>query len=289
VPTAVVDALAGQDGLLVEALGPRLALDVRAPDVALDRGAFEIRAEGGQNRVALAGKLVAGALVVEGPNALDADVALGPLLMDRVVGKVMPFLQKASFLAPVSEQALESSAQLAPFALTSSDLRFGLGKDVTQLDGVFHVDLGTLSFRGLPMLEQLGVQLAAAEVKLPAFTLPIRKGVAIYEKLPIRIGGSDVLFDGTVRLTDGEMTLVTSLPLSLFGKKFERELGKVRDFLPPDTAIPVKLSGTWNKPRLGFQDGFLEKLIEQAAGQAAGKGLEGLLDGLLGGKKKKDG
>ena len=53
--------------------------------------------------------------------------------------------------------------------------------------------------------------------------------------------------------------------------------------VPADTAVPIVLSGTWNKPRVGFQDGFLEGLLESAAG----KGIDDLLDGLLGGKKKK--
>lgn len=288
VPTAIVDAVAGQDGLLVEALGPRLLIDVQAPDIALDRGLFTTRFEGGQNRVALAGKLVDGALVVESADGLDADVALGPLVMDRIVGKIMPILGKAKFLANVGEEQLTESAQLAPFLVNSSDVNFALGSDLSKLSGVFRIDLGTLSFRGLPMLDQLGLSLDAADVRLPAFTVPIRDGVAMYERLPIRIGGRDVLFDGSVRLTDGEMTLATQLPLAMFGKKFERELGKIREFVPLDTAIPIVISGTWNKPRVDFQKGFLEGLLEKAAGKFLEDKAGGLLDDLFGGKKKKE-
>jgi len=289
VPTALVDALAGQDGLLVEALGPRLQVDVQAPDVSMDRGAFSVLAEGGQNRLAVAGKLEDGNFVVESADGLDADLALGPLVMDRVVGKLLPILGKAKFLANIGESQLTESARLAPFLLNSSDVRFGLGSDLSKLNGVFRIDLGTLSFNGLPVLEQLGIALDAGEVRLPAFTVPIQDGVAQYQKLPIRIGGRDILFDGTVRLTTGEMSLATQLPLAMFGKKFERELGKIREFVPLDTAIPILLSGTWDKPRLGFQEGFLQGLLKNAAAGAAGKGLGDLLDGLLGGKKKKDG
>lgn len=283
VPTALVDALAGQDGLLVEALGPRILLDVEAPDVAFDRGTIAARVESGKNRVALAAHVDDGTLVVDEADGLDVDVALGPLVMDRVVGSLLPIFKKASFLGAVEKQQVVSSAEFAPFLLNSSDVRFALGSDVSKLNGVFRIDLGTLSFKGLPMLEQLGVSLDAADVRLPAFTVPIRDGVAVYEKLPIRMGGRDVLFDGSVRLVDGEMQLATKLPLAMFGQKFDRELAKIRDFVPPDTAVPIELRGTWNKPRVGFQDGFLEGLLESAAG----KGLDDLLDGLLGGKKKK--
>lgn len=290
VPTALVDALAGQDGLLVEALGPRIALDVDAPDMAYDRGAFQVNAAGGANRVALVGRLEDGVLLVDSANGLDADLALGPIVMDRLVGRLLPMLRKASFLA-FNESELTSSAKLAPFLVDSSDVRFALDGDVSKLNAVFRIDLGTLSFQGLPMLEQLGVKLDAAEVRLPAFTVPIRDGVAYYDKLPIRIAGRDVLFDGNVRLTDGEMSLATSLPLALLGKSITRELDKVREFLPADTAVPVELRGTWNKPRLAFKDGFvsdmLKKAGENAVEKAAKDGLDGLLDGLLGGKKKK--
>ncbi len=283
VPTALVDALAGQDGLLVDALGPRILIDVQAPDVAFDRGAIEARVESGKNRVALAAHVEDGTLVIDKTDGLDVDVALGPLVMDRVVGSLLPMLKKASFLGAIDTQQVTSSTEFAPFLLKSSDVRFALGGDVTKLNGVFRIDLGKLTFQGLPMLDQLGVALDAAEVRLPAFSVPIKDGVAVYDKLPIRLGGRDVLFDGSVRLVDGEMKLATKLPLAMFGKKFDRELAKIRDFVPADTAVPIVLSGTWNKPRVGFQDGFLEGLLESAAG----KGIDDLLDGLLGGKKKK--
>lgn len=291
VPTALVDALAGQDGLLVEALGPRIAIDAQAPDIAFDHGYVEALVESGKNRVAITAHLDNGTLVIDKADGLDVDVALGPLVMDRVVGSLLPMLKKASFLASVEKQDVVSTAEFAPFLLKSSAVRFLLGGDLTKLNGVFRIDLGTLSFQGLPMLEQLGVSLDAADVRLPAFTVPIRDGVAYYEKLPIRIAGRDVLFDGNVRLTDGEMSLATSLPLSLLGKSITRELDKVREFLPADTAVPVELRGTWNKPRLAFKDGFVSDMLKKAGQNAVEKatkdGLDGLLDGLLGGKKKK--
>ncbi|MCY2961299.1 MAG: hypothetical protein NTY35_14145 [Planctomycetota bacterium] len=287
VPTALVDALAGQNGLLVEALGDRILIDVQAPEVAFDRGTIEARVESGKNRVVLAAHLEDGTLVIDKTDGLDVDVALGPLVMDRVVGSLLPMLKKASFLGAVDAQQVTSSAEFEPFLLNSSDVHFALGSDVSKLSGVFRIDLGTLSFKGLPMLEQLGVSLEAADVRLPAFSVPIKDGVAVYDKLPIRLGGREILFDGSVRLVDGEMSLATKLPLAMFGKKFDKELGKIREFVPLDTAVPIVLSGTWNKPRVGFQDGFLKGLLESAAGKAAEKGLDDLLDGLLGGKKKK--
>jgi hypothetical protein len=295
VPTALVDALAGQDGLLVEALGPRLAVQFDAADLSYERGAFAAKLAGGQNQLALAGRLEDGALVVEKADGLDADLALGPLVMDRIVGRLLPMLRglaelpSAGLLAPISAGDLTASTQFAPFLVTSSDVRFALDGDLSKLSGVFGIDLGTLSFQGLPMLEHLGLQLNSAEVRLPAFRVPIRDGVAFYDKLPIKVAGREIVFDGSVRLTDGEMSLVTSVPLALLGKQFARELDKVRDFLPADTAIPLELRGTWNKPRIALRDGFLSELLEKAAENAAGKGLDGLIDGLLGGKKKKGG
>ncbi len=287
VPTALADALGGQDGLLVEALGPRLAVQFDAADLSYERGAFAAKLEGGRNRLALAGRLDGGALIVDKADGLDADLALGPLVMDRVVGRLLPVLRKASFLATVSENELTSSTQFAPFLLNSSNLRFALDGDVSKLNAVLRVDLGQLSFQGLPMLEQLGVSLNAAEVRLPAFTVPIRDGVAYYDKLLIKLGGRDVLFDGSVRLTDGHMSFSTQLPLALVGKDLLGKMGKVLAYIPADTLFPVEVSGTYDKPRLRLKDGFEKTILEKAAGKAVKDGLGEALDGLLGGKKKK--
>jgi hypothetical protein len=226
-------------------------------------------------------------LVVERADGLDARVAVGPLVVDRVVGGLLPIVRKASFALAVDRGDLAQSAALAPFVVKSDALRFDLSGDVSKLDGIVHVDLGTLSFRGLPMLDQLGLKLDAADVRLPAFSVPIEMGIATYRGLPIRLGGRDLLFDGTVRLADGEMALTTSVPLAILGKKFERELAKVREFVPADTAVPLEIRGTWKSPRVGLREGFLQGLLEKAAGKAVEDGLDGLLDGLLGGKKKK--
>ncbi|MBL8860549.1 MAG: hypothetical protein JNK02_00930 [Planctomycetes bacterium] len=289
VPTALVDALAAQHGLLVEALGPRLAAGLEAPEVSFARGAFEARFEGGENRVTLGGRLEEGTLVVERADGLDARVSLGPIVMDRVVGSLLPLFKQASFALAVDRRDLTGAAALAPFVVQSDDLRFAVGSDVSKLSGTLRVDLGTLSFRGLPLLADFGLDLGAADVRLPAFAVPIVDGVATYRKLPIKIAGRELLFDGTVRLTDGEMSLGTAVPLALLGRKFDKELARLRGLVPADTTIPLEIRGKWNAPRVSFQEGFLKGLLEKAAGKAAQDGLGGLLDDLLGGKKKKDG
>ncbi len=282
-PTALLDVLAAQEGLLVDALGARLEMEFDAPQVSRNAGAFAGKLTSDKHSVRCAGRLDAGSLRIDQVDGLDARLALGPIVMDRIVVKLMPLLggaQTAGFL-----EAAEQSVDLVPFLLQSDSLSFPIDGDVANLDADLKVDLGRLNWSGMPALAALGLAGTQAQIRLPAFTVPIRKGVARYDRLPIKIGGRELVLKGSVQLQSGEMSFATDIPLEMLGKKFNAELERVRSFLPPDTAVPIEIHGTWRKPRLALGGKFLEKALEKAAG----KGVGDLLDGLLGGKKKKDG
>ncbi len=287
-PTAIVDVIAKQDGLLLEALGPTMLADVDAPDLSFDRGGFKATMSSEKQMVSVEGRLEGGNLIIEKREGLDASLALGPLVTDRILGRLLPFFHGAK-LSALSEQVGQSVA-FKPFKIESDSLSVPIEGDISKLNAVLKVDLGTFSWDLPPVLNDLKFLQDVGEFRLPSFTVPIQDGVARYDRLPIQLGSKQMVVSGSVHLVDGEMQLTTELPLALLGKSFDRELAQIRQFVPLDTVIPIELRGTWNKPRIGFPDGYLKKLLEGAAGKAAEKGLGDLLDGLLGGgKKKKDG
>jgi hypothetical protein len=146
-----------------------------------------------------------------------------------------------------------------------------------------------VSYALLPGLSDLVGSLASMKsATLKPITVPIEKGVARYERLPIRIGAHEVPFRGSFNLVDRSLSLGADVPLALLGKKINSQLDAVREYLPPDLVVPIEIKGTWSKPRVSIAKSFLDDVVEKAAAKAAEKGLGGLLDGLLDKKKKKN-
>jgi len=157
-----------------------------------------------------------------------------------------------------------------------------LDGDLAKLDGLLHVDLGEVSFALLPGLKGLfGSQAAPKAVHLPAFAVPIQRGVVRYDKLVLPIGGREFAFHGSFNLVDGALQLGTEIPLELLGSKVSSELDKARGLIDGKTLVPIEIRGTYAKPRFAVGQGFLDDIVKKALGGALEKGLEGLL------KKKK--
>lgn len=274
-PTALVDALAAQKGLLVDVLGPEMALSV---DGTYPSTTDPLRAEmtSPTTSVMLVAHLETQTLEARGTEGLDARLPLTPLFSERIVGKLVPLLVNAT----KPEGAPPVTMKVSAFSLP-------LDGDLRKLNATVALDLGEIGYELLPGLGQQlsGVGLGALgrqSTKLPPLSIPIVKGVAGYDALPLSIRGKTYTFKGKYDLVTSEMTLASSVPLSLLGKSVAKELDKVRDYVDPNLLVPIEISGTWKSPKLGVGKKFLEDLLENAAGKA----LEGGLRDLLGGKKK---
>ncbi|MFO1009728.1 MAG: hypothetical protein U1F29_06640 [Planctomycetota bacterium] len=274
VPTALVDALAGQGGLLVEALGGRVEMSVKSESLSMQAGALVADMASDLHHVHVEGAMQDGAFVITKQNGLDARVGLGPVMNEKVVGRLVPML--------VNLKKPEGSA---PSILAVDAMSFPLDGNLRALDATVRIDLGEVTYALLPGLEQVfGNAVELKPTKLPAMTVPITKGVASYKDLKLKLAGTECAFSGSFDLVDLSMKLDTGVPLKLLGKKVSKELEKVREYVSPDLVVPIEIRGAWNKPKIGIGDGFVEKLVEDAAK----KGLGGLLEGLFDKKKKKD-
>jgi len=256
-PTALVDILAAQDGLLVDALGPRVDVDVRSQSISLQAGEFSAELRSPLHSVVARGRIQDSRLVVDQVDGVVAQVGLGPLVSQRVVGKLVPTLVR-----------VQKPQGAAPLALRVDDLVVPLDGDLRQLDARLRLELGEVQYSLLPGLEAWFPDLAAKSSNLPTIEVAIVDGVAKYERLPARIGGKELSFSGSYDLVDGKLNLSAGVPLSAFGKKVAKELDAVRDILPPDTLVPIELSGNWSSPKLRIKKQFLEDVVERAAQKA---------------------
>jgi len=268
VPVGLVDALAGQGGLLVEALGARADVTLESAGLSLDEGAFVLDLVSPQGPAHLDGELRAGSLRVSKPKGLTAHFSLGPLSSTRIVGRLVPMICE-----------LSKPSGAAPASVEVDALALPLDGDLAQLDGLVRFDLGEVSFSFLKGL--FGSQAVPKPVHLPAFTVPIQRGVVSYEKLVLPFGGREFAFHGSYSLVDGALQIGTEIPLELLGAKVNSELDKARGLIDGKTLVPIEIRGTLSKPRFAVGQSFLDQIVKKALGGALEKGLEGLL------KKKK--
>ncbi|MFN0008308.1 MAG: hypothetical protein ACKVXR_10395 [Planctomycetota bacterium] len=276
VPTGLVDALAAQEGLLLDVLGATIDVALRSDGISQSEGTFTASLESPQAKVTCdRGGLKDGVLYLEkvGGNqeAVLARAGLTPLFSERVVGSLVPMM--------VNLQQPEGSP---PVSVSVEELRLPLDADLSKLDALVRVNLGQVTYKLLPGLESLLSGGGAKVVDVPEIRVPIQKGVASYTDLPIRIGGKDYPFKGTFNLVDKSFRMETEVPLSALGKKVSDKLDSYREFLDPNLLVPLELRGTWNSPKLRVGDDFLKRVAEDALKRQGGS----LLDGLLKKKKK---
>lgn len=280
-PTALVDALAGQNGLLVDVLGPEMNFKLAGswPSAAGD----PLRAEMTSQTASL--KLEAGldGLVLKAPEkgGIEAQLPLSPLFSERIVGKLVPLCLNAT-----------KPQGASPVALNVRKFELPLDGDLSKLNALVELELGDIAYDLLPGLSNtlapLGLQGAGKRTaKLGKLSLPIVNGVVGYDSLPLSIGGQDLVFKGAFNLATQEFDLGTNLPLDALATKFNTELDAVRKYLDPKMLVPLQLKGTWKSPKLRLSDDFTKKVLKDAAEKAAGDALQGGLQDLLGGKKKK--
>jgi hypothetical protein len=271
VPTGLVDALAAQEGLLVDVLGATLDVALHSEGISRSEGTFTASLESPKARVTCdRGSLKDGVLhlekVGENQEALLARAGLTPLFSERIVGNLLPMA--------VDLRQPEGSP---PVSVSVEELAMPLDADLSKLDALVRLNLGKVTYKLLPGLDSLLGAKDAKIVDVPEIRVPIQKGVASYAGLPIRIGGKDYPFKGTFNLVDKSFKMETQVPLSALGKKVSDKLDSFRDFLDPNLLVPLELRGTWKSPKLRVGDDFLKKVAEDALKKQGGSLLDGLL------------
>jgi hypothetical protein len=282
-PSALVDALAAQDGLIVDVLGPELEAVVQGvwPDSAGEPIRAELRSQLGD--VALTSSLADGVIQSQGDQGLDAKVGLTPLFSKRIVGSLVPLFVQLRQDDPTQRTLL-----------TGRNLALPMDADLSKLSGDLVLDLGAVEYELLPGLKQVlaltGTESPAARsTVVKPIAIRILNGVARYDAIPVKISGRDVIFRGQADLAQKSFELAFNLPLELLGSKVESKLEEVREYLDPKTEVPLELYGSWTSPRVRLGKGFLEKALKQAGAGALERGLGELLGGGKKKKKKQDG
>ncbi len=296
-PTALVDVLAGQDGVLVEALGPMIALDLDAQKVPLkpapatpgtpaqSGGTLKLNASSDRATLSAQGSIDDSVLTMSQP--LNVSILE---LTDALAGRFVKGLPAIG--------TIQKSRTDRPGMIVGENLRIPLSKDMSKLNGVVRIDPGEARFATSSLFGQL---LDLAKIKttgsigqrLDPLTVTLTNGVATYPRYRLPLGEFSIETEGSVDLAARKVDVVTWVPLGsltdqaagLF--KANTGLGGLVGQVPVlDAAsmVPFRTRGSLDDPKTSADlELFAKNILKQVdPTKLIEKGLEGLL-------KKKDG
>ena len=281
--TPWLDGLLSADGLLVDLLGSPIDATLRGRDLdvlGVERsGTVELLLSSELARLETALALQGDTLVPRGDAPLDLRFALTPLSSPRVVGKLVPLVATVVGTEP-NQRA----------SLVLRNFRLPLDGDIAKLSGELVLDAGQVVPSLFPAAAQLLGSLlpTPSATRLGPYTLQLADGRASYDNLEVRIDGRPFAFSGSVDLVGGGIDLGTALPLASLGGEVGSWVKSAGSLLDPKLTVPVRLVGSWTKPRLQL-GAETERVLEDAARKAAEgalkkeleKGLEKGLGDLL--------
>lgn len=275
--TAVLDAVAGYQGLLVDAVGPRVDIVATAKDFSRSSGMLEARAQSPNGW--LEGKVRGAerAVVIEAREPLRAELAVTPPLRERLLYRIHPLFAD-----------IRSTEQ--PLRATVGASRVPLDGDVSRLESDLEITVGAVEFdSGSLMLALLALSKTAPKGTIPGSIEPIkatiRKGVVTYQRFAVRIGKYTMVYSGRIDLNTQTVDLRTEIPLEALAHTFH-ELEGYAD----DLAVPLVTRGTFGKLKTDVEPEFLAELAAKAGikelEKETGVPIGDILDGIFKKKKK---
>ncbi len=307
IPTSLLDSLAQQGGLLVDALGPIVSANLKADKVQLGKGSanpglLEVQMDSPRATLRLKGTVQDGAFTTTAPAEVTI-IEVTPELSGRI-SKNIPFIG-----------AITKSKELKPGLIRATNLIAPMDGDLSKLSADVTVDLGEA------LVAPGGIVNDLLNIKIPAITgaldktglsdakkvgerlkpvsIAIRKGVMKYDEFKLPLGEFEIENSGLIDLGKREVDGVVWIPLGRLTAEAVPGLNKGVNSIPilgdlakgtfdQLTMIPFRVSGSMDG-KLSRE--FSAKLFADRAGNAVIKGggipdaLKGLGD-LLKGKDK---
>lgn len=266
--TPWLDNLLSADGLLVDLLGSPIDATLHGRELKVlgdeRSGNVELLLVSELARVETALTLEGDTLVPRGDAPLDVRFALTPLSSPRVVGSLVPMVATVVGTEP-NQRA----------SLVLRNFRLPLDGDIAKLSGEVVLDAGEVVPSLFPAAAQLLGSLlpTPSATRLGPYTFQLADGRASYENLEVRIDGRPFAFSGSVDLVGGGIDLGTALPLASLGGEVGSWVKSAGSLLDPKMTVPVRLVGSWTKPRLQL-GAETERVLQDAARKAAEGALQ---------------
>lgn len=291
IPTAFVDAMARQRGLLPAALGPSVEFSMAARDLSRAGGTLDVRATAPRARAVMKG-------VVQPP---PQPGGTGVFLADDETGLVVTEIRQellARFASGLpSIASIEKRPEDGPATVTTRGLRLPLGNDLSKLNGEATIDLGTAQFGTSNVFGKILKFVGQRESgrvgqRVEPIHVVMTDGVAKYDRFRLPLGEFTIETVGTVDLVKREVDVITYVPLGaltdealgIFNSGLGAALGRAVPILEKNTLVPWRTAGPMNNPETKFD----ARLFAQEAAENLRPGnllrdvREGLRDRLKG-------
>ncbi|QQS08395.1 MAG: hypothetical protein IPK69_10400 [Phycisphaerales bacterium] len=212
VPTSILDAIAAQDGLLADALGPTTALKATIVQFPLDpkanttaKGTLDVDFDSPRAKAKLAGNVGDSVLTCAQPveaSILEITESLGGRLV-----KGLPLVG-----------SLKKSPQDAPALIRAENLALPLNGDLSKLNGTLTISPGDAQFAASSYFAKALSFVGAHPEgfvgrKLAPLSLTVTNGVAAYPKYKLPLGEFTIETEGSFNLADNSVDVVTWIPL----------------------------------------------------------------------------
>lgn len=291
VPTVLVDSIANQQGLLIEAIGPTSNLEFKTQGLSRSAGTFEIAAASPRIEARISGNMQTGTVVLPGTQRLAALKVVTPEFGEMLTAG-LPQLA-----------TIEKRPEDGPATVTVTDLRAPIDGDWSKLNGTIVLDLAQARLQVSSMFGQL-LKLAGQEAnstvgrRLEPVRVVAQNGVLRYDRVTIPLGEFMLQTSGAVDLVNRRVDVVTYVPFGalsdeaagLFGNDIGQLLGG-RLAIEQATMVPIRTTGpfsnTQTKPDLELFAKEAGRNLLGSPEKILGGGLQDLLDKLGNGNKKK--
>jgi hypothetical protein len=288
-PTAIVDSLAHQKGVLAELLGPTMDVQAKGTNVSMGggdaskaSGAVQVKMSSPRASAEINGDIKDGAFVQSGP--INARIlAITPELVKMLAGAL-----------PVVE-TIEKKPGDQPGAGDAKGFTVPIDGDLTKLNGDLTIDPGVANFTTKSIFGDFikafgGKTEGSLGQKMEPFVVHANKGVLTYDKFKLPAGQFAVETRGTVDLVRRQIDIVTYAPA---GALTEKALGKITEQIPSqlrgflqDAAIPFVTKGPLDSYSTSPDFGLLVKELGERIKKEPGKIIGDILGDVLKPKPK---
>ncbi len=236
-PSVILDALAYAEGYIAEATGSWVDVDLALAFEPDDSAPAHAKLTSPRVQVSLVG------VVEEGVFKATEEARVEQRIMTPEYGEML----FGVFFPLVTN--VEKTTDEAPAIFTATDLSIGLDGDLAKINGDVNVDLGVVRFE---TEEFFGRLLEATKnnsrgkllQNWPKFDAKFRDGVITYKRVNLPIGDFTLGTKGTVDLPEGEVNLITYVPIAAA----TAEVGKAMAKLPGlggAATIPLRTRGPY--------------------------------------------
>jgi hypothetical protein len=249
IPTPIIDMLAAQRGLLVDALGPMVNLTLNARGISRDGGAVSAVATSDRARAELSGIIREGLFTADRPTTVTLSVITPEFGQRLTTG--LPLLGD-----------FHKTSEEEPSTITLTNLAVPLDGDLRRLNGQIAFDPGEARFaisrQFAPVVRLLDErQAGVVGRRIEPINLAVNNGVLSYDRFNIPFGDFSLGMQGNVNLVTRQLDVLTFLPIGAVREEAmgetRRGLGRVLGQLNLEdvlSTIPFRVRGNFESVRI---------------------------------------